>query len=138
MPTADQMSAFKFALAHNDMYVEFSIFGPHGTRLKRRMKLSEYTVNREGKNTLIEVVGPPDIDCYLQSAAVMHTMIEMFNCIDRITWVLYVERIERYAKRYTDKCWCLLYQTDTRARGEHAPRIFQEQAMSYDNHIRGG
>ena len=51
VPIADQMSAFKYALAHHYMYVEFSIFGPHGTRLKRRMKLSGYTVNREGKNT---------------------------------------------------------------------------------------
>ena len=39
VPTNEPFGAYKYALAHNDASAEFSIFGPHGTRLHRRMRI---------------------------------------------------------------------------------------------------
>ena len=125
-PTREQMSAFAFGLQNGDIYADFSIFGPHGNRLLRKLRLSGQVFDREGGLHTIELTGPPNYDLWLTSAKVFKTLIIMFDVMDYGTFESYIKRQERYHSRYGSRCWHLQYQTDVRARSEKTARIIAE------------
>ena len=129
-PTREQMSAFKFALDTGDFYADFCVFGPHGNRLLRKLRLSGQVFDRDGTLRTIEMVGPPCYDIWLSSAHVLGTLIIMFDAMDFGTFENYLERQKRYHSRYGARCWHLQYQTDVRTRSEKASRILAEGARA--------
>jgi hypothetical protein len=89
------MSAFKFALDNGDMYADFSVFGPYGNRLLRKLRLSGQVFDRDGALRTIELVGPPCYDVWLSCAHVLGTLVVIFDAMDFGTFDTYLERQRR-------------------------------------------
>ena len=63
-------------------YVDLAIFGPHGARLQRKMKLQGQKFTSDGKLGPIEIAGPPDLETWLLSWGVFKVAMLMLGAID--------------------------------------------------------
>jgi anti-sigma-K factor RskA len=61
-PTVDQLSALAHLLKHHCCYVDLSIWGPHGMRILKQMKVSGLILSAGGEFVHHEFKGPPSIE----------------------------------------------------------------------------
>ena len=122
--TVEQVSAIRHLLRQNcPPYCDFSIFGPYGHRLVKKIKLSGLMITKEGTLSTIELHGPPSITMWQQSYQVWLNVMVMLDAADLGTLMKYKDKIEKLHDRYSDKIWAILYQADVRCRLEAMDRI---------------
>ena len=70
-PTYEQLSAVaQLALADAVPYVDFSLFGPHGVRmLKKLMFTAQAFCPQTGNLQMVQLPGPPDLATWLQACS---------------------------------------------------------------------
>ena len=123
-PTVEQLSALRHVVQQgNPPFVDFSIWGPYGHRLVKKIKLSGYVIGRDGVLSTVELTGPTNFGMWLQSWQVFSNVCIMLDIIDLGTLTKYRDTIEKFHNRYGHAIWALLYQADTRFRLELVDRV---------------
>ena len=122
--TGEQLTAVK-TLLDNDLvpYVDFAVWGPHGGRMMRKLKLHGVTFSSDGSLIPMEVNGPPGYDQWLGSYLCLRTALISWQAIDLGKLDAYSSMIGRYVSRYGSSAWLQIYQADVRCRSEHMERI---------------
>ena len=122
--TVEQLTAVK-TLVEADLvpYVDFAVWGPHGGRMMRKLKLNGNTFSSDGTLLPIEVSGPPSYDHWLASYLCLRTALISWKVIDLGRVDAYSRLIGRYVARYGQSSWFQIYQADVRCRSEHMERI---------------
>ena len=63
--TLDQLSAVQYLLDSKDVpYLDFALWGPHGHRIARKMKLGGQVLDSKGVFQYVEVAGPPSLEVW--------------------------------------------------------------------------
>ena len=121
--TVEQLTAVK-TMIDADMvpYVDFAVWGAHGGRLMRKLKLHGNTFTHDGTLQPIEVSGPPSFDHWLSSYLCLRTALVSWQVVDLGRVDAYARLIGRYVARY-EGSWFQIYQADVRCRSEHMERI---------------
>ena len=124
-PSIEQLSGLKSLLDNNQCpYADFAIFQPFAARIMKRLKFSGLILNKAGVLSQAEVYGPPDLDNWRACYDVWANSMIMLDAIDLGPVQMYKSKIELLHARYGEsRVWALLYQSDTRARLEHMPRM---------------
>ena len=123
-PTSEQLSAiFHLVNQNNVPYCDFSVFGPYGHRMIKKIKLSGYVIGRDGTLQNVELTGPTNVNMWLQSWQVFSNACVMLDIIDLGVLNKYRDLIEKYHNRYGVAIWALLYQADVRCRLELFERV---------------
>ena len=132
-PTAEQVSGLRHVVKQgNPPFVDFSVWGPYGHRLVKRIKLSGYVIGRDGMLTTVELTGPTNFAMWLQSWQVFSNVCIMLDIIDLGTLTKYRDMIEKFHNRYGHAIWALLYQADTRFRLELVDRVRRQVQAEFE------
>ena len=132
-PTAEQITGLRFLCEQNSPpYADFAVFGPFGHRMVKRIKLSGYTIDREGGLKTTELYGPGNVGAWLQSYGVLKTILIMLDQVDLGHLQKYEAHIERLAARYGPRVWSVIYQGDVRCRLEHMERLRRSLKAEHD------
>ena len=124
MITRGQLSAVKYMLdADMVPYVDYAIWGPHGSRMEKKMKLGGQVWQANGTFRYIEIAGPPTIEVWNDAFDVMQTAFVFLDVLDLGTMVAYKKFINTFHALHGPQCWLLLYQSETRFRLEHLERV---------------
>ena len=76
--TLEQLSAVHHLIETKDVpYLDFALWGPHGHRIARKMKLSGQVLDSNATFRYMEVAGPPNIEVWSESYQVMQTAFLM-------------------------------------------------------------
>jgi len=139
-PDADVTSEQITGLAHvleagSVPYCDFAIWGPHGHRRERKLRLTGSVFNSDGSFRTVELVGPPTLDVWMDSYQVMITAFIMLDALDLGVLHAYRDHIQRLHARYGPDTWLLLYQADTRFRLEHIERTRRNLADAHQKAI---
>jgi len=132
-PSMDQLSAlhqlvFKMNLPPD---VDFALFAPHQVRFIRKLKFTGLVLNGSGQLTRAELVGPSCFSQWDSCYSVFRTACVMLDIASPASLDSYRDHIRRYTQRYSEQCWPLIYQADTRARKELTERI-RRRMRRYD------
>lgn len=123
-PSVEQLTAIHGLITSGqNPYVDFAIFGPYATRLKKKLKFQGLTLSKEGELVQTELYGPHNFGTWKASFEVYSNTLIMTDTVDLGAKLAYQNRVERLFERYGEKSWGLLYQADVRARLEEIPRI---------------
>ena len=122
--THEQWSGLK-ALLDRDLppYVDFAVWGPHGHRLLRKMRLSGLAFGEKGVLRNVEIYGPPTFAHWEACYKCLRTGLIGWKAVGLGRLEGYYGMMKRYSDRYGPACWCLLYQADVRCRLELTERI---------------
>ncbi len=122
--TVEQLTAVK-ALVEADAapYVDFAVWGSHGNRLMRKLKLHGQQFASDGSLIPTEVAGPPGHDHWLSSYLCLRTALVSWQYVDLGRIDQYATMIARYVSRYGSSAWLQIYQADVRMRSEQMERI---------------
>jgi hypothetical protein len=131
-PTADQLSALAHLLKSHCCYVDFSIWGPHGMRILKQMKVSGLVMSANGELMHHEFKGPPSVEHWLACWEVFMAGMIMLNACAPPFLLAYGALIAGYAKRYGSQCWALIYQVETRFRREYMERARRRASNELD------
>eukprot|EP00971_Amphidinium_carterae_P268239 5321903-Amphidinium_carterae.2 len=83
----------------NGPYAAFSIFGPHGDRLTKKLKFASYTFTPDGSWTRSELPGPPDFPTWWRCYRTYKTLLLLLDLVD-------VEPLDNYGEKVRDHmCW---------------------------------
>jgi hypothetical protein len=138
-PTTDQLSALADLLAHHSCYVDLSIWGPHGMRILKKMKVAGLIMVGQGEFAPHEYRGPPDYEHWLACWEVYQTAMIMLDACSPPYLLAYAALIGHYNKRYGARCWALIYQMESRFRKETMERGRRQANDDLDEAIaRGG
>ena len=142
-PTLEQLSAVGYLLrAGINPYVDFGVFGPHGHRILKKIKLSGSKFNNNGELMRIEINGPATYPMWCASWQVYANCLLMHDAVDLGKLVAYKRKMDTYYQKFGDQAWALQYQTDVRTRHEHFGRLKREGFVSYnhawDEHVKSG
>ena len=124
-PTADQLAGVR-QLLRDDVapYADFSVFGPYGRRLLRRLTFLAYMFSMAtGEWVKREIPGPPDFDSWWRCWRVYRTTLLLLEAATTEVLENYGERIREFVTRYGEKCWFIIYQADSRMRSERFERL---------------
>ena len=131
--TIEQLSAVQYLIESKDIpYLDFAIWGPHGHRTARKLRLIGQIFDSNGTLRTVEIAGPPNLEVWLDCFAVMVTAFLMLNIMDLGTLSNYAKMITDFHARYGPVTWLLLYQADTRFRQEHVDRCRRRAATLHD------
>jgi uncharacterized membrane protein YgcG len=137
--TPEQLGALRHLLdTHQTLYTDFSVWGPHGNRILKQMRLLGGAFNRDGSISTIEIRGPPDFATWANSWKVFQTACVLLDVADLSTMANYHALIEKYHSRYGPSCWMLIYQADVRTRLEQAARTKRKLSIEYDAAQKSG
>ena len=122
--TTEQLTAVK-ALIDADAcpYVDFAVWGAHGNRLMRKLKLHGQQFATDGTLIPTEVAGPPSHDHWLSSYLCLRTALVSWQYVDLGRIDQYSTMIGRYVSHYGASAWLQIYQADVRMRSEQMERI---------------
>lgn len=130
--TVQQLSAFSQLLeSGRNPYADFAIFGPHGTRNYRKVKLSGLVPDSNGAMRRIEFYGPPSFSAWDGCFEVYATGMIMKDTISLTSLTKYRKLMKRFAERFGPVVWPLQYQADARMRSEHFDTLFQRALFGY-------
>ena len=118
--------------------VDFAVWGPHGNRIERKLRLTGAVFAPDGSLRNIEIAGPPTIDVWLSAWEVFSTACIMLDVFDLGTLLSYKDHILRLHSRYGPQVWLLLYQADTRFRSEHLVRTRRRLAEMHERALTTG
>ena len=122
-PTAEQLSAVQALLKScQTPYADFAVFGPHGTRIFKKLRFQGLTLNKAGELVQSELYGPPTLAVWKACFETYTNLMVMLDAADLGLLLQYKSKVERLHDRFGDKTWALLYQADVRCRLEHLPR----------------
>ena len=131
-PTDMQISAIKHVVdTGRNPYVHFGIFGPHGLRILRKVRLTGQGMDRDGSYRTIELMGPPTFETWLASWNVFKTILIMLQVAPLGALLEYQGMMEAYYDMHGLQAWALLYQFDVRTRLEHFERLRREAHIEY-------
>ena len=123
-PSVDQITAIQFLLAQSaPPYVDFSVFGPHSIRLRKRMKLGGFYLSSDGSLQRCELFGPSTFSDWSKCYKVLTVALIMLEAVMPEELDAYHEVIREFAGRYGDRCWPTIYQADVRMRQERMQAI---------------
>ena len=124
-PTSEQLSAVhQLVKADAAPYVDFSLFGPHGRRLLK--KLTYVTQNFDPSTNSwqrLELPGPPDYDAWIRSWQVCECCLLLLKITKIERLKQYSELIRGYVLQYGTAVWPIVYQAEVRMRSERFDRL---------------
>jgi hypothetical protein len=138
-PTGDQLSALADLMAvSGTCYVDLAIWGPHQVRAQKAMKLTGLSFNSSGELVPQELRGPPDFGHWSACFRVFLSAMVMLDACLPPYLVAYVEFIAKFAKRYGQTCWAVIYQCEVRFRREHMERLRRKESKRLNDALRVG
>ena len=131
-PTVDQITAV-YTLLEDKVppYVDLALFGPHGHRIQRNLKLTGMHFSPEGELVRVELKGPPSVSHWKLCMKVLSTVLIGLGALSPPTIASYIDKISQYTIRYGDQCWAIIYQCEVRFRREFVERIRRREALKY-------
>jgi hypothetical protein len=136
--TAEQITGISYLLSMGMIYVDFSVFGPFGHRMLRKMKLSGYEFRSDGTLHTVEMTGPGSLQMWLESYAPFVTGCIMMEAVALGNLENYRNTITEYARRYGSACWSIIYQADVRTRREKMERVRRRGAEEQTQALAAG
>jgi len=125
-PSVDQYTGIAHLISlQASPYADFSAFGPHGIRLRKRMRLGGFLIAADGTLEKCELFGPTSASDWSRSYRVLSTILIMQEAVLPEELDAYHNHIADYAARYGDRCWPTIYQADVRMRQERMQTIRQ-------------
>ena len=122
--TSEQLAALNALLrGTGPPYVDFSVWGPFGHRIAKRVKLSGMVMKPGGELAPVELFGPENYEQWEACFRVWRTGCLMLEAFTLSTLEAYKDLISLYARRYGPGAWAIIYQTDVRCRLEHLDRM---------------
>ena len=122
--TVDQLSAVLFRLKSGvPPYADFSVFGPYGSRLNRRLKMKGLQLRSDGELHTVEIFGPPGIHEWMKSFELLTTALVGFEAVSLGALLDYQGHIQELHDEHGPTTWSLLYQANVRCRLELMERI---------------
>ena len=107
-PTSEKLSAIFHLVSQNNVpYCDFSVFGPYGHRMIKKIKLSGYIIGRDGTLQNVDLTGPTNINMWLQSWQVFSNACVMLDIIDLGVLNKYRDLIEKY---HNSRCRLELFE----------------------------
>ena len=123
-PTVAQLSALKHVVTRECVpYADFGVFGPHAIRMMRKLRLTGLMLGPSGELFRSEMAGPMSYDQWEACFMVFRSAMVMLEFASPSSLDGYRDHVRQYSTRFRAQCWALIYQTDTRARREHAERL---------------
>jgi hypothetical protein len=127
--TADQLTSLHALLGSSGPpYVDFSVWGPFGHRIAKKMKLTGLILGADGNLQTKECFGPSTFLDWEASFKVYRTGCIMLNAVSISALDAYRDLISNYVLRYGQAVWLIIYQADVRARLEHLERARRKGA----------
>ena len=114
-------------------YVDFSVWGPHGYRLMRKLRLTGLQLTPGGDLRQVELSGPPTFGMWERCYKCLKTGLIMLKCVGIAKILKYHEVQKAYHERYGPACWHLQYQSEVRMRQE---RMIFWKRQGQDEHRR--
>eukprot|EP00435_Cladocopium_sp_Y103_P040827 s1627_g11.t1 len=103
-PSSEQLAALKSLLDSSQTpYVDMAIWGPFGSRIRKKLKFQGLTLNKEGDLVQTELFGPPNIQAWKASFQVFSNCMIMLDAADLGALLQYQERVERMHERYGER-----------------------------------
>lgn len=143
--TVEQLTAISVLLASNaPPYVDFAVFGPHGYRLQRKLKLAGYQICPGGEIRHVELAGPPTFAMWQRCYRVLRTALVSHNAVSPAKLDAYHDHHLQYHERYGPRVWHIQYQGDVRCRqermihhlrvasAEHAIAVKENRTTAFD------
>ena len=114
-PTVALLSAMKHVVTHGCVpYADFGVFG---------LRLTGLMLGPSGELFRSEMAGPMTYDQWEACFMVFRSAMVMLEFASPSSLDGYGDHVRQYSTRFVTQCWALIYQTDTRARREHAERL---------------
>lgn len=138
-PTSEQLTALHYVISSMRVpYVELNLFGPFGSRTLRKIKLTALIMVPGGDFRTVEILGPSDIATWEQSYAVLRSALIMLSAVRRPALDRYSRKIQYLSEQWGEICWGVLYQADTRCRGELMETIHHQHLLDHNNAVTAG
>ncbi|CAE8626925.1 unnamed protein product [Polarella glacialis] len=126
-PTHEQITAIGTLISEGtNPYADFAIWGPHGVRSMKKLKMGAMQLQGDGTWVKTEVAGPPTLDIWDKCFQVWATVLIMLLACTPARLENYRQHIVDYSRRYPPGCWYIVYQADNRCRGEHFSRLYRK------------
>jgi hypothetical protein len=124
-PSPEQLSAVhQLITAGCPPYVDFSLFGPHGGRLLKKLSLVLHHFNPgTGAWQRLELPGPPDHLAWVKSWMVYECALLLLGAVRVERLKQYSELIRSFLLQYGSSVWPIVYQADVRMRLEQFERL---------------
>ncbi|CAE8690656.1 unnamed protein product, partial [Polarella glacialis] len=136
-PTSDQLSALSQLTKSGSVpYADFSVFGPYGQRLLRKLVFVSFTLSPSGDWQRRELPGPPEFETWWRCWRVYKVAMLLLDVADPERLEAYGEHIRGLRNTYVDS-WFLVYQADVRMRSEHFERLRRRLAAKPDFNYSG-
>ena len=117
--TVEQLTALHVLLqSGSPPYVDFAVFGPHGYRLLRKLKLQGLQLTPGGDLRTIELAGPPTFGMWERCYMCLKTGLIQHRAVRIAKLLKYHDQQKRYHERYGPAVWHLQYQSEVRMRQE--------------------
>ena len=138
-PTPEQVSAIRCILSRGQPpFVDFGVFGPHGHRIMKKVKLSGYTIGRDGQLQSIELLGPTNIAMWEACYNFLMNALVMLDAVDLGALMTYKQHIIKLHDRYSARIWPVIYQADNRCRLEHMERTRRSLQSLHEEAVSRG
>ena len=124
-PSADQLAALSQVIAAGAVpFACFTIFGPHGQRLLRRMTFIGFHLNiATGEWSRREQAGPGSYHEWYKCWRVYRAAMLLLQAADAERLDNYAEMIRQQVTQFGEEAWFLVSKADARMRSEHLDRI---------------
>lgn len=121
-PAAEQLQALQDLINQGTTYVDFCMWGPHGSRALRAKYFEDLALAFDVSLKCKEMKGTTDFMHSRSCWAVFFTaMLTLGQCL-LPAMDAYAELIEKHVMRYGATCWSIIYQAETRLRREQPNR----------------
>ena len=104
-------------------YADFGVFGPHAIHMMRKLRLTGLLLGPSGELFRSEMAVPMTYDQWEACFMVFRSAMVMLEFASPSSLDGYRDHVRQYSTRFGTQCWAHFYQTDTRARREHAERL---------------
>ena len=129
--TVEQLTALHCLISSGaPPYVDFSVWGPHGYRLMRKLKMTGMQVMPGGDFRQIELSGPPTFGMWERCYQCLKTGLLMLKAVKISKLLRYHSQQKLYHERYGPGVWHRQYQSEVRMRQErmiHLKRVGVEE-----------
>ena len=134
-PSDEQLSAIhQLVTAGDPPYVDFSIFGPHGRRMLKRLTFVSQTLDfASGEWKRQELPGPPDFNAWWRSWKVLRTALLLLEISPPEPLDLYGEHIRTLTETFGQHCWSIIYMADVRMRSEEFERTLRRYTLNHES-----
>jgi len=131
-PSIDQFTGIRHLLSlHAPPFADFSVFGPHSIRLRKRMRLGGFFLSGDGTLQKCELFGPVSYIDWAKSYRVLCTVLLMLEAVFPEELDAYEAHIHEFSTRYGERCWPTIYQADVRMRQERMQTLRRRGASMH-------